>query len=227
MQIEYVAVKHSKKSHGGFYKLLIGFIAGLFFMESFHMMIKAEEKPIAVIYTDDYIAKHPELAITAVGIAPDSVVKEPMKEEEVFSYSEEVPLSPAVQEYIWAKCKEATSNYKEYYYFMLGAIELESSFRTKAVNYNSNGTVDRGLCQINSVNVKGMKQLGIINTADDLFDTYKNINCAFQIMNEYIWRFGICESAYYAYNTGKIKEGSNKNSRAVMKNMAKWREILS
>ena len=219
---EYVAVRRSKRSHDGLYRVLIGFIMGLLFMGALNLIVNADEQPIIVIYTDEYLAKHP----IEIGIAPgeNAVVD---STEEAFPYSEEVPLSPAVQEYIWLKCKAATDDYTNYYYFMLGAIELESSFRTKAVHYNNNGSVDRGLCQINSCNVKKMKKLGLINSSDDLFDTYANINCAFALMNDYIAQFGVCEAAYYAYNTGRIKAGSNKNSRTVMHNMAKWKELLT
>lgn len=143
-----------------------------------------------------------------------------------FNYSEDVPLSPAVQEYIWNKCTEATDDYENYYYFMIGAIELESSFNHEAIGHNNNGSTDRGLCQINSSRISEMKNLGLIDCTGDLFDIYKNIDCGFELMNRYVEKFGVCESAYYAYNTGREKEGSNKNSRKVMKNMTKWKEVL-
>ena len=144
---------------------------------------------------------------------------------DTFPYSEDVPLAPAVQEYIWDKCEWSDKQF-EYYCFTLGAIELESSFNRKAVGHNKNGTVDRGLCQINSSRVDEMCKLGLIGSSQDLFDEYKNIDCAFELMDRYIEEFGVTESAYYAYNTGKVKEGSNKNSRAVMRNTQKWKEVL-
>ena len=140
--------------------------------------------------------------------------------------SELVPLDVEVQEYIWTRCKKATGDYKNYYAFMLGAIELESSFKRTAVHHNNNGTVDRGLCQINSCNIKECKRAGLITCADDLFDIYKNIDCGFHEMNDCIDKHGVCEDAYYAYNTGKSHGGSNKASRIVMKNMAKWSAVL-
>ena len=201
----------------------------------FSMRAKAD---VNIIYPDDYqfSVNSPEITVE-VGKSPEDTLKEigeqtnPLyivKAAEVqFPYSEAVPLSPAVQEYIWIKCKEATSDYVNYYYFMLGAIQLESSFNSNAVHYNGNGTVDRGLCQINSCNVKKMKKLGLINSSDDLFDTYKNIDCGFAMMNRYIDMFGVTESAYYAYNTGRERTGSNKNSRAVMRYMGQWKSVLS
>lgn len=140
--------------------------------------------------------------------------------------SELVPLDVEVQEYIWTRCKKATGDYKNYYAFMLGAIELESSFKRTAVHHNTNGTVDRGLCQINSCNIKECKKAGLISCAEDLFDIYKNIDCGFHEMNDCINKHGVCENAYYAYNTGKSHGGSNKASRIVMKHMAKWSAVL-
>ena len=222
---EYVAVRRSKRSHDGFYRVLIGFVMGLFFMFGLGMMSHAEALEIQIIYSEEYLAKHPDLLTKVeIGIAPGT---EEEKVEEAFPYSEEVPLSPAVQEYIWLKCKEATDNYNEYYYFMLGAIQLESSFKPTAVHHNSNGSIDRGLCQINSCNIKKMKKLGLIGSTDDLFDIYKNIDCGFAMMNQYINMFGVTESAYYAYNTGRERTGSNKNSRAVMRYAAAWKEVLT
>ena len=137
-----------------------------------------------------------------------------------------VRLPVEVQEYIWNKCKKVTGDYKNYYAFILGAIELESDFKRTAIHYNDNGSVDRGLMQINSCNIKSCKRAGLITCTDDLWDIYKNIDCGFHEMNDYVKKFGVCESAYYAYNTGRQNGGSNKNSRIVMQNMSKWNTIL-
>lgn len=137
-----------------------------------------------------------------------------------------VPLAVEVQEYIWNHCKKVTGDYKNYYAFILGAIQLESEFKRTAIHHNKNGTTDRGLMQINSCNIKECKRAGLITCTDDLWDIYKNIDCGFHEMNEYIKKFGVCESAYYAYNTGRTRGGSNKNSRVVMNNMAHWNTVL-
>ena len=163
-----------------------------------------------------------------VGIAP------PGTEIEVYipdidddcPVSEKVPLSAELQQYIWTQCKKATADYKNYYAFMLGAIQHESSFRAKATHTNGNGTIDRGICQINSSNIGKMKRAGLISSSHDLFDPYKCIDCGFWLMNQYIEMFGVSESAYFAYNTGREKNGSNKNSRKVMGNMANWKKVL-
>lgn len=137
-----------------------------------------------------------------------------------------VPLPVEVQEYIWNHCKKVTGDYKNYYSFILGAIQLESEFKRTAIHHNSNGSTDRGLMQINSCNIKECKRAGLITCTDDLWDIYKNIDCGFHEMNEYVRKFGVCESAYFAYNTGRTSGGSNKNSRVVMSNMAQWNTML-
>ena len=80
--------------------------------------------------------------------------------------------------------------------------------------------------QINSSNIGKLKRAGLISGADDLFDPFKCIDCGLWFMNQYVEKFGVAESAYYAYNTGREREGSNKNSRMVMKYMAEWKQLL-
>lgn len=137
-----------------------------------------------------------------------------------------VPLPVELQEYLWTKAKKATGDYKNYYAFLLGVIEHESTFRASATHHNSNGSVDRGIMQINSSNIGKMRKAGLINSGEDLYDAYKCIDCGVHMLNNYISKFGVSESAYYAYNTGREKHGSNKNSRIVMGYMSKWNTIL-
>ena len=140
--------------------------------------------------------------------------------------NETVPLDIELQEYIWTRCKKATTDYENYYAFILGCIQHESTFRAKATHHNSNGTTDRGIMQINSCNIGKMRRAGLIASAEDLFDPYKCIDCGFWLMNQYIDKFGVTEDAYYAYNTGKERGGSNRNSRKVMGYMSEWNAVL-
>ncbi len=137
-----------------------------------------------------------------------------------------VPLDAEVQQYIWTKCKRTTGDFKNYYAFILGAIQLESDFKRTAIHYNKNGTTDRGLMQINSCNISSCKRAGLISCTDDLWNIFKNIDCGFHEMDAYVKKFGVTESAYYAYNTGRQNGGSNKNSRVVMRNMSYWNTLL-
>lgn len=180
---EYMRKPHSKSN-----SLQFGIGIATLFTVAFASVITAK--------ADTSIIYAPGTEVTVeIGISPDSsAVKVDSKtttdtetaSASDFIYSANVPLSAEVQEYIWNKCKAATSDYRNYYYFMLGAIQLESSFRSKAVHYNSNGSIDRGLCQINSCNIKSMRKLGLIGNTDDLFNIYKNIDCGFELMNKYI-----------------------------------------
>lgn len=140
--------------------------------------------------------------------------------------NEAVPLDVELQEYIWTRCKKATTDYENYYAFILGCIQHESTFRARATHHNSNGSVDRGIMQINSSNIGKMKRAGLISSSEDLFDPFKCIDCGLWLMNQYIDKFGVSESAYYAYNTGREREGSNNNSRKVMGYMSEWKALL-
>lgn len=141
--------------------------------------------------------------------------------------SDKVPISVELQEYLWTRCKKACpDNYKNYYAFCLGVMQHESTFRPKATHKNGNGSVDRGIMQINSSNIKKMTNAGLISSSDDLFDPFKCVDCGLHMLNNYISKFGISESAYYAYNTGREREGSNKNSRIVWGYYQNWKEIL-
>lgn len=133
--------------------------------------------------------------------------------------SDQVPLSNEVQAYLWQKCKENNIPYT----FFLATIDFESNFNPNAFNKR---TVDRGLCQVNKCWVDDFQKMGWISCADDLFDPFINIDCGMYVMMEAINQFGVCERAYAFYNTGKKGVKSNKNSRQVMKDWAKWQSIL-
>ncbi len=86
----------------------------------------------------------------------------------------DIPLNKDLQKYIYKKCKETGFTYET----VLAMIKLESNYNPKAINKNTNGTVDKGLCQINSSWNKELKKIGIT----DLFDPYQNIDAAFYIL---------------------------------------------
>ena len=60
----------------------------------------------------------------------------------------------------------------------LQIIQKESSFNPKATNLNDNGSIDRGIFQINSIHKNKVKNL------NDLFDVDTNIRIAKQIYDE-------------------------------------------
>ena len=187
-------------------------------------MIVGGEYVIAEIHTqDDAIDITEAPPINRLSEALDVYVPD---SDDDCPVNDAVPLSTELQEYIWTRCKKATTDYENYYAFILGCIQHESTFRAKATHHNSNGSVDRGIMQINSSNIGKMRRAGLIASAEDLFDPFVCVDCGLWLMNQYIDRFGVSESAYYAYNTGRETEGSNKNSRKVMQYMADWIALL-
>jgi hypothetical protein len=71
----------------------------------------------------------------------------------------------------------------------LAVMKAESSNNPSAVNSkNRNGTVDRGLFQINDVNVPKLIRAGIISNANDLLDPETNIRAAKFLHEEKGWQ---------------------------------------
>lgn len=134
----------------------------------------------------------------------------------------ELPISEDVQKHLYAVCRESGIDYA----FALATIAHESSFNENATHHNSNGTTDRGLCQVNSCWVKDLKELGYITCAEDLYNPYKCIDCGMWVLKSCVDELGNTESAYYAYNTGRYKSGSNCNSRQVWEYKQAFAELL-
>lgn len=139
-----------------------------------------------------------------------------------FVYRKEIPLTKELQEHLWIECGKYGIDYS----LALGSIQLESCFDEKAKHENDNGTTDRGLCQVNSCNVKRLKELGYITCKEDLMDPYKNIECGMYLLGICVEKFGNTEAAYYYYNTGKARKGSNSASRTVWEYTQEWRKLL-
>lgn len=141
-----------------------------------------------------------------------------------FVYHKEIPMDRELQEHLWKQCRMWEVDYG----LALGSIELESQFTPDAVSeVNNNGTIDIGICQVNSRNVEKLQRLGFIEKQDDLLDPYKNIECGMFILGMCVEEFGNTEQAYYYYNTGKKRFGSNKASQTVWRNTQKWHRLLA
>lgn len=82
-----------------------------------------------------------------------------------------------------------------------GIGRTESGFKVDAVNVNSNGTIDRGIMQINSVHLNGNLN------AEDLFDPYINIEMGAKILRACIDKHGMTYRALNCYN-GKLENNS-------------------
>lgn len=80
---------------------------------------------------------------------------------------------------------------------MFAVMAHESGFNTEAINYNRNGSTDIGLCQINSINWKWLKESGI-----DVTNPTGNIKAGVTILSIHLEKYEI-EEALAAYAVGE------------------------
>lgn len=213
--------------------VVIGWITLLFFMFVALVQVARADAPKQII-NGEYIICEINTQDNAVEINEAPPINRLSEALDVYvpdsdddcPVNENVPMETELQEYIWTRCKKATADYENYYSFILGCIQLESTFKASATHKNKNGSIDRGIMQINSSNIGKMKRVGLISSAEDLFDPFICVDCGLWLMNQYIDKFGVTEDAYYAYNTGRERGGSNKNSRKVMRYMSEWNSLL-
>lgn len=145
-------------------------------------------------------------------------------EPEGFIYYSEIPMSRDLQAHLYRQCKIRGIEYA----FALGTIEQESHFVTDVVSdFNDNGSYDIGICQVNSGNLPKLLEAGYIQSYDDIYDPYINIECGMYYLGMCVEAFGNTESAYYYYNTGHRRHGSNAVTRKVMEYTYKWRRELN
>ena len=93
-------------------------------------------------------------------------VPEEIPEKQMPKY--DIPLDVEIQEYLYNKCVEHNVPYE----LALAIIKNESDFNPKETNKNEDGSIDRGIMQINSVHIKEFKKQGL----SDMFNPYENIN---------------------------------------------------
>ena len=112
-----------------------------------------------------------------------------------FVYLPELALSKELQHYTYKKCAEQEVDYT----LILALMWRESRFQATAVGYNSNGTSDNGIMQINDVNRGWLaKELGINN----LLDPYQNIMAGTEILGRLAGKHGM-HNALLAYQYGE------------------------
>lgn len=85
-------------------------------------------------------------------------------------------------------------------------VQAESSGNPTAQNTNRNGTVDRGLFQINSIHIPQLQKEGIISTETDLFDPVKNTKAALYLKNRDGWKPWDASKAKWDNTEGTIPE---------------------
>lgn len=121
----------------------------------------------------------------------------------------------------------------EGYYSLPGGIlraiaEVESGFNPKATNKNTNGSIDMGMMQINSIHLDRLKKFGIEKNA--LFDACQNIYVGAYILRENINRLGWNWNAIGAYNAAspdKRAKYANKVIAAYNRNLRRSGSVAS
>jgi len=121
-----------------------------------------------------------------------------------FVFSGSIPMSYELQKYTYEKCLENNLDYE----MVLALIWRESRFEPDALGYNTNGTVDSGIMQINEVNHEWIhREYGL----DNMMDPKQNIAAGTAILGSYKAKYGD-EGALYAYQygeTGYLNKASN------------------
>lgn len=116
--------------------------------------------------------------------------------------------------------------------YILAIIWNESRYNANATHLNTNGTIDRGLMQINDACVPFLTKKGLITQADDLYDLETNIKCGVALFNYHLdavdthaqalqryqvgegaYARGLMNDAYY-----KVKDIQNKYSEIIDEN---------
>jgi soluble lytic murein transglycosylase-like protein len=130
-----------------------------------------------------------------------------------------IPLSLDLQKYIYKLSKSKGLPYE----MTLAVIKTESNFNPKLSHRNGNGTIDKGLFQINSVHKKWCKELGIT----DLYNPYQNTKIGIELLSSIYKKYPNMHKALMVYNMGefgakrnwKTGRGSTNYSRKVINNI--------
>lgn len=161
----------------------------------------------------------------------DTVLAAPPAEEAPECAELDQLIGKDLQAHIWQiACGRFPKNEKkakEYYAALIGLADGESGFSEIAVNDdNTNGSVDRGMWQINSCNIKDLKKEGLISCAEDLYKPLNSVNCADYLYWKHYVKYGFSRRSYdgYLYNDGK--EHDNKYTRRVWRLQEHWYEVI-
>lgn len=133
------------------------------------------------------------------------------------------------KKYAYSKCKENDLSYEMF----LAVAFNESRFTVNATNINKNGTIDRGLCQINDSCFSFLNSKGVLKNKEQLFDPYININCYIELMKYHKEFTGDEDLALLRYQVGaggykKVMSngGTNKTHQRVLKYKKDFKEYL-
>ncbi len=131
----------------------------------------------------------------------------------------DIPLNIDLQKYIYELCEKKEVPHD----LVLAVIKTESNFNPKAKNVNKNGSVDKGIMQINSCHTDLCKSLGV----NDLFDPYQNIRVGVELLSNIYKKYPDVHKSLMVYNMGefgakrnwKVGRGTTTYSRRVISNI--------
>lgn len=113
-------------------------------------------------------------------------------EDMKFKSNPDIPLSGDLQEFTYYRSRDAGIPPE----IIFAIMEHESTYQIDAVGYNTNGTIDIGLCQINSCNWSRLADEGI-----NVHDPEGNIQAAIYILSEHREDYPL-DKTLAAYNAG-------------------------
>ena len=140
-------------------------------------------------------------------------------------------LEKDVQEHLWKiaykRFPQDPEKQKEYYAAIVGLADGESGFDKMAYNaMNLNGTIDRGMFQINSKNISDCVRNGFIRDGADLYLPVNCADCADYLYWQHYRKYGFSRRSYdgYLYNDGK--EHDNVWTRRVWNLQETWYDLI-
>lgn len=170
-----------------------------------------------VAFSQHQAAKAYEVPIAGISKPLEAVT------EDYSTIKRNISLDPIYQIYTYAKCQEYGVDFD----LVLSIIDSESSGITRAYNSNKNGSHDKGLMQINSINYAWLsRELGIT----DFYNPFQNIHCGVFMLADLMDRHTELHDILMCYNMGERRtrelnvQGiyTSKYSRKVMK---KYKEL--
>jgi hypothetical protein len=116
--------------------------------------------------------------------------------EDGFIYIPDIELSEELQQYTYTLCQEKGLRYT----MVLALMYRESRFQADAIGYNTNGTTDSGLMQLNDIARPFLKEnFGITN----LMDPYSNIDAGTSLLDYYQEKYESESCMLMAYQYGE------------------------
>lgn len=105
----------------------------------------------------------------------------------------------SLKQFTYFLCQDEDVDYET----ILAIIWNESRFQSDAVNENTNGTIDRGLMQINDSCVPFLIKNGLITNENDLFDAKTNIKCGVFLFKYHLSYTNNTQLALLRYQIGE------------------------